>query len=216
MDILNSACHAPYLYRQAATTAEFHVCLEEWIDHSEYPILYLSFHGSEQGKLWFRTIDGGADLVNHEVISDRLFERCENRVVHFGACGVLQEMDVNQFLKDTGASAVGGYRVDVDWMQSAAFDLLLLEWFQYYGRKSLTPKVAGRARGHLVEEPYSQFGQCAFLPAAGRGCTLLSQINQPKTVKPLPGCPLNKPIQRSDLQPGRANRRKSQTAIGVI
>ena len=159
LEILDSARSAPYVHRDAATTAEFHFYLEEWLSGPDHAILYLCFHGSEGGKLWFQTVDGSADLVNDEVISERLIDRCKNRAVHFGTCSVLDDMDAMQFLEATRASAVSGYRKDVDWMQSTAFDLLLLDELQYHGQKSLTPTVARTARVNLLGEPYAQLGE---------------------------------------------------------
>lgn len=151
LEVLNSCCDAPYVHRDAATTTEFHSYLEEWLtnDSDEYPILYLGFHGSEDGK---------SDLVNHEVISERLSGRCRNRAVHFGACGALKGINTRCFLEETGASAVSGYRTDMDWMQSAAFDLLFLEELQYHGGKSLTPSVARQAKHNLMgtDQPYAK------------------------------------------------------------
>ena len=157
LDVLNSTRAAPFIHRDAATTTEFHFYLEEWLaEGPEHPILYLGYHGSEDGKLWLRTVDGVADLVNDEVISERLAGRCRNRVVHFGACSVLRGMDASAFLKGTEASAVCGYLKDVDWMTSTAFDLLLLDELQYHGGKSLTSTVAGKARKNLLDAPYAE------------------------------------------------------------
>lgn len=157
LDVLNSTRSAPFVHRDAATTTEFHFYLEEWLaEGSAHPILYLGFHGSKDGKIWLQTVDGVADLVNDEVISERLAGRCKNRVVHFGACSTLQGMDARAFLKCTKASAVSGYREDVDWMTSMAFDLLLLDELQYHGGKSLTSTVAGKARENLLNEPYAE------------------------------------------------------------
>jgi hypothetical protein len=50
----------------------------------------------------------------------------------FGSCSTL-DIDIRhlkRFLKETGALAIGGYKTDVDWMLSAANELLLFEALQ--------------------------------------------------------------------------------------
>jgi hypothetical protein len=50
-----------------------------------------------------------------------------NRVVHFGACSVLtDDAKAEKFMRSCGVSAVYGYATDVDWIDSAALDLLLM------------------------------------------------------------------------------------------
>ena len=55
-------------------------------------------------------------------------DRSRGRVVYFGACGVMATHGnrLNRFVKSTGAVAVAGYREEVDWLESAAFDMLAL------------------------------------------------------------------------------------------
>ena len=160
LDVIRSNCGARYLHRDAMTTTEFHYYLTEWeraFAH-DYPILYLGFHGSKNGKIWFKTIDGNPDLVNHEVIQARLQGGCRNRAIHFGACSALVDFNTKEFLQCTGAVAVSGYETDMDWMLSTAFDLLFLEEMQYHGQKGLTRNVASQAKRNLMadDQPYAQ------------------------------------------------------------
>ena len=39
---------------------------------------------------------------------------------------------LNKFLKTTGALAICGYKIDVDWMYSAAFEIMLFGCFQRF------------------------------------------------------------------------------------
>lgn len=159
LELLESYCGAPFSHHDAATTNEFHYYLNEWLRQGDerYPILYLAFHGSKEGKIWFKTLDGKSDLVNYEVIYDRLENQCQNTVVHFAACSTLRDMDTRKFLRRTAASAVSGYKEDVYWIQSAAFDLLYLEELQYHGQKSLTRNVAEQVKKRILAsgDPYA-------------------------------------------------------------
>ena len=49
-------------------------------------------------------------------------------MIHFGSCAVMSAHGNrwNGFLKNTGATAVCGYREDVDWLEAAAFEVLML------------------------------------------------------------------------------------------
>ena len=51
---------------------------------------------------------------------------CKKRIIHFGSCGTLDIHGnrVRSFLQRTGALAVCGYKSEVDWMLSAAFEII--------------------------------------------------------------------------------------------
>lgn len=89
---------------------------------------YFGFHG-EPGRVWL-----GRTPVTLDALGEVLQGRCGNRVVYFGSCAVLDgPADVaERFLRVTGARAVIGYTKDVDWMESSAFDLLLLDALSRY------------------------------------------------------------------------------------
>lgn len=146
LQLLEDVYGAPYIHRDAATRDELFHYLTKWkeldLDEHFYPILYLGFHGSEDGKIWLETPDGKTDMVNYEVLADQLEASCNKRLVHFGSCGSVVGVDWNQFVQVTKASAVSGYREDVNFEDSAAFELIYLADLQYHHGKSLTPTVA--------------------------------------------------------------------------
>lgn len=55
-------------------------------------------------------------------------------VVHFGSCETIdiEKYRISNFIAVTEVSMVVGYKRDVDWIDSAAMDLLLLDWLQEY------------------------------------------------------------------------------------
>lgn len=120
---------APFHRFDVGTPEEFDFYLEKWCGAAfdNYPILYLGFHGSP-GALSV----GGGDL-QLEDLAERLDGCCKGRMIHFGSCGTVNVHGrrLRAFLARTSALAVCGYRNDVDWMESAAFDLLLLSGLQY-------------------------------------------------------------------------------------
>lgn len=122
----------PYIRRDVGTLTEFEYYLGKWTQrkYARYPVLYLGFHGLP-GKLKVGYGRGaGVDLAWLETF---LAGKCKGRIIHFGSCGTLAVHGnrLRSFLARTGALAVCGYRQDVDWMLSAAFELILFYQLQY-------------------------------------------------------------------------------------
>ncbi len=122
----------PFIRRDVGTFEEFQYYLGKWTQrrYAKYPILYLGFHG---GPGILHVGDRRKGPVTLEWLEDRLAGACKGRLIHFGACGTLgtQGNRLQQFLRRTKALAVCGYQEDVDWMLSAAFELILLYQFQF-------------------------------------------------------------------------------------
>lgn len=122
----------PFIRRDVGTPEEFEYYLGKWTQrrYSRYPILYLGFHG---GPGILHVGDRRRGPVTLDWLEDRLAGACKGRLIHFGACGTLGTHGnrLRQFLRRTGALAVCGYQEDVDWMLSAAFELILLYQFQF-------------------------------------------------------------------------------------
>ena len=151
LEILENKEEAPYLHRDAATRGELFYYLERWKElNDEYPILYLGFHGESQGQIWMKMLDDTNDMANYQILAERLDSACRNCVVHFASCGSLKDMDLKDFREKIGASAVSGYAEDVNWIDSAAFELLYLSELQYHGGKGLTPTVAMNVKKNLA------------------------------------------------------------------
>ena len=165
LQLLEDLYGAPYIHRDAATKDELFHYLTKWqaLDPKDYPILYLGFHGSEDGKIWLETSDGKKDMVNYEVLQDQLWSSCNNRLVHFGSCGSLAGVDWDRFLEQTRASAVSGYHEDVAFEDSAAFELVYLADLQYHHGKSLTPTVAETVHSNMTKRGSPYRGLSSYL-----------------------------------------------------
>ncbi|HLT35387.1 MAG TPA: hypothetical protein VK034_03855 [Enhygromyxa sp.] len=70
-------------------------------------------------------------------LAELLNGKCKGKIIHFGSCSTLDKhgRTLNAFLRRTGALALLGYRGTTDWLDSAAFEILLLGEIQ---RRSLT------------------------------------------------------------------------------
>jgi hypothetical protein len=117
--------------RDIGTLTEFEYYVTKWAQkkYRDYPVLYLAFHGrSEELYLGDDNI-----LITLDDLEELLCGKCHNRVIYFGSCGTLDTHGtrINRFMKRTGALAVCGYKADVDWLVSTAFEIILLGAFQW-------------------------------------------------------------------------------------
>ena len=127
--------HVPYLHRNVATADAFTHYLKKWAQRSydDYPILYLGFHGSP-GTIHLSSGRGQRYEIGLDWLEERLQGKCRGRMIFFASCSTIDihGRRLNRFLRRTGALAVCGYRDDVDWLQSAVFDTLVLGAMQEY------------------------------------------------------------------------------------
>ena len=131
--LLETMCSykVPYFHHDVGTLAEFHFYLKKWTGRQfdGYPILYLAFHG-EPGSI--AVGEGRNKTLKLDYLAEQLEGACKGRVIHFGTCSTLDVNghELNSFVRRTGACAVSGFRTDVNWLLSAAFDLLVLGHLQ--------------------------------------------------------------------------------------
>jgi len=92
--------------------------------YERYTLYFLASHGAE-GTL---SVGGSVALSElHRVDLDR-------RVLYMGGCSVARSRALEEFKElraSTRARAVCRFTQDVDWDESAAFELLLLNWLAY-------------------------------------------------------------------------------------
>jgi hypothetical protein len=93
-----------------------------------YAILYLAFHGYPGG-IYIPGLK-----VNIETIADFMGKRFSNWIVFFGSCKTLdiEKERISQFMQKTNILMAVGYKRIVNWTESAALDLLLLNSIQEY------------------------------------------------------------------------------------
>lgn len=129
----DSPLSVPFIHRDIATDVEFRYYLAKWTQsrHNDYPILYLSFHGSPGCIHVFKENGKPAELSTDDLLS-MLEGKCNRRLIHFGCCSVLNMHGhiINKYLRESGAVAVSGYSQDVDWIKSTVFEMLYLSELQ--------------------------------------------------------------------------------------
>lgn len=99
--------------------------MKQWRRYPSYPVLYVAAHGSKNAvNMGFQK----RGEVSLDDMSGWLTRSCHDRVIYFGSCSVLSTKPgvLKAFVKATGARAVIGYRKDINWLDSAAFECMLL------------------------------------------------------------------------------------------
>ena len=160
LELVRALYGTPFVHRNAVTRGEFLHFLEAWANTSmrgdvRYPVLLLSYHGS-QGTICLKELPDTLDwddedevgaiaedsLVTLDEINAALTNKCENRVVHFSSCSSLNVAhdEIDDFIDATSASAVSGYTKKIPWSHALALDLLYMECIQTASNVKLTPK----------------------------------------------------------------------------
>ena len=114
-----------YIYKDAATKEELNFYLKKFKQkrYSDYPILYLGFHGKEQ------LIELSNGSVSIEDLGKTLKGACKNKVVILASCSTLNttKKGIEAFREITQSLAVIGYKSDVDWFEATAFEIMLID-----------------------------------------------------------------------------------------
>lgn len=143
-----------YVHLNVSNRTSFEEYLAKWTQKrfTDYPILYLAFHGN-QGEIRVGDSRRPSNTVTLRDLGEILEGRCNGRIIFVGSC---ETVDVhgkllNTFLKKTGALAVCGYCGDVDWVLATAFELIVLASMQENalttaGVKAIRSKIHRRVR----------------------------------------------------------------------
>ncbi|MEO8853200.1 MAG: DUF6642 family protein [Ginsengibacter sp.] len=129
LELVSKHSHMPFIHHRCNTKSEFEYSISRWKIKSfcsKYPILYLGFHG-EPG-----FIRVGKDVVTLDDLADMLGNSCSSCIIHFGSCSTLNlnKTRLQKFMNKTEVLAVMGYTREVDWLPTAAFEILLLDLLQ--------------------------------------------------------------------------------------
>lgn len=110
------------------TEPEFDHNLELLRARRGFGVLYLAFHGSP-GKL---NLPSGT--LTLEDLAEKMKTGFRGWVVHLGTCATIKvpPRRIDDFLEATGVAMVIGYEQNVEWLESASTELLLLDHLQRY------------------------------------------------------------------------------------
>jgi hypothetical protein len=145
LELLEGLKRIEYVHKDVGTRAELRYYLRRWLDEdpsvAEYGTLYLAFHGGARGPrragervLQISEADDGE--ISLEELASILGANMTGVVIHLGSCSLLRERPraLHDFLEATGAKAVAGYTTDVEWVASAAMDMLFFDKIADYSQ----------------------------------------------------------------------------------
>lgn len=130
LELLKRGEYCDYIYHDCATNDELYFFLKQWKLKKyikKYPILYFAFHGNKNCIMMAK-----GKKATLEQIAETLEDSCKGTVIFFASCDTL-DIDkrlVLKFLNATGAVAAIGYKSEVDWIKSTAFEMILFDAVQ--------------------------------------------------------------------------------------
>jgi hypothetical protein len=133
LELLDNLGLIRFIHRDASTLEEFSRYLTQWLQrqYQGYGFGWLAFHGDPGG------IYVGRRFVTLEQIAEITGARLARRILFFGSCGTLEvpQPRLDAFMRATKVRAICGYsESEVGWLESAAFELNLIEAVTRYDR----------------------------------------------------------------------------------
>ena len=130
LELLEKRDICDHVYHACATTNELEYLLRKWKTKkisSKFPILYLAFHGRKE-EIYITS----KNTYTLDQLAEVLEDSAAGKVIFFASCETLNtdERKIQRSLKQTNAIAAIGYKQEVDWMISTAFELLVLDALQ--------------------------------------------------------------------------------------
>jgi len=148
LEYLQAVGQVRFVHERAYTFAETIHLLRKWPQrqYERFSLGYFGFHGTA-GKLHL-----GRRTLTLEELGDVLAGACSGRTIYFGSCSVLDlpRRQIERFRRKTDARCVAGYTRDIDWFESAAFDLLLFEALTRYQRIDAVDRWLRAQYGGLI------------------------------------------------------------------
>ncbi|MDA1196065.1 MAG: hypothetical protein O2894_12915 [Planctomycetota bacterium] len=148
LDTLERIGQLDFIHRRVSTVDAMQDYVQRWSQqqYAHYALGYFAFHGSPG------FVHIGRKRLSLAELADLLPGALRGRIIHFSSCGTIDvpQADLEVFCRVTGARAVTGYTESVDWLESAAFDLLLFEALAYYRRADAIERWLTSAYPDLV------------------------------------------------------------------
>lgn len=130
LNFLESNSRIKFIHRTCSTREELFNRLKEYrkVRYNKYSILYLAFHGGENG------IEVGRDFIILDEIGEQLEDCLKYRIVHFGSCSTLNidKRHIKRFIRRTNALCVSGYKSEIDFIPSSILEILYFDRCQHY------------------------------------------------------------------------------------
>jgi len=125
LQILEDVAGIDFIFHHVETVDGLFDILRRWgqKQYSHYALGYFAFHGRPG------SIVVGRRSVTLEQLGSAMTGSCRDKILYFGSCSVLRapKRELDAFCSVTGSPCIVGFTRDVDWIASAALDLILLQ-----------------------------------------------------------------------------------------
>ena len=142
LELLEAQAGVKFIHRIVDTRDSFLDLLARWPSYRGYRLGYIACHGEP------RRLRIGADVVALDDITTELSDRgvtLKGKTLYFGSCAVLAmpAAERTAFRQGIAAQAICGYTGEdgIDWLESAAFELLLFDYLVGSGHKTSPPAL---------------------------------------------------------------------------
>ncbi|GAB3083996.1 DUF6642 family protein [Pedococcus soli] len=150
LELLERLGEIKAIHRDVATLPELEHYLKAWGQprYRDFYVLYLSTHGDKGLLQWSR-----GNQTSLEELAALLGDSAKGCYVYLGSCLTLfNEREARAFVETTGVEALVGYRKEVDWLEGAALEVILVAWLaNHYGRPSTLFKQLMKRHGQLAK-----------------------------------------------------------------
>jgi len=149
LELLEGQQIIKYIHRDVSTVEELRHLLDRWPQrqYKDYTLGYFAFHGTEG------SLSIGRSSYTLDDIADAVRGRLAGKIVYFGSCSTIDvdEDDLRSFQRATKARAVCGFTEDVDWLESAAFEMLVIDSIASYSRIDAPFKMLEKEHAGFVD-----------------------------------------------------------------
>ncbi|MET8040910.1 hypothetical protein ABZU25_08595 [Micromonospora sp. NPDC005215] len=169
LELLERLRRIRFIHRDVATPGELRFYLDQWLSHK-----YAAY------RVGILAIDGGPGTLRlsnrHELdlaeVMSWIQGRCAGKLLYFDCGTILRvpESTLHDILEQTGADMVCGFTRTIDWVESSAFDTVLVPRLANGRKSNSVEQLVGSARWaplaqHLGFRLLSRRGAVPHIPA---------------------------------------------------
>jgi len=154
LEYLKNTFKIEYIHRTIATKNELEFYLSELSQYTNFPYIYLAFHGEANQ---IALADGHS--INLTEMPDLGFKRMRGQILHFGSCGTAKHLGASnkeKIRKDIGADAIIGYSRNISFFDSSILDLAVMYKFA-------TSNSPSRIKAAMAKEYQPLMDKCGMI-----------------------------------------------------
>ena len=166
LELLSQWEYWPHVWERCRTVDQMKLFLADSWSQSDYgSVLYFASHGCP-GRIELSSDEESIDL-RALARTECLWGQCVGCYVHFSACNVLEDRAAAEnFLRETGAAAVSGYRTDVGWAENEKpalpLELMLFNELWETQVRRFDDRGAMKELEMIEGDLQRRFGDCEF------------------------------------------------------